>query len=102
MKLKRMLFNIVLFVQIQLFSGSHIMFQNNSAKVGGAISVFAPILYKDTDLALSFNALCFIQYEVLISDKLAAKEWNVNFVICIIFYYVAMAIIIFFAVCVLN
>ena len=68
---------IHLFLQIQLFSGSHAVFRNNSAKNGGGISVFTPIIYKDTDVSSFYNTLCFIQYDALIADNLSPEEWNV-------------------------
>lgn len=66
-----------LLLQIQLFSGSHAVFRNNSAKNGGGISVFTPIIYKDTDVSSFYNTLCFIQCGALIADNLSPEEWNV-------------------------
>ena len=66
-----------LFIQIQLFSASHVVFKNNLAETGGAISVFTPIIYKDINLPFYFNTLCFIQYQILISDRLAPEKWEV-------------------------
>lgn len=67
-----------LFVQIRLFSGSHAVFKNNSAKNGGGISIYTPVIYKDVDVSSFYNMLCFIQYDTLITDGLAPKNWNVR------------------------
>ena len=64
-------------IQIQLFSASHVVFKNNSAKTGGAISVFTPVIYKDINMPLYYNKLCFIQYQIMISDRLAPEKWKV-------------------------
>ena len=79
------------FLQIQLFSGANVLFINNSAKTGGAISVFTPIIHKDVGVSSHFNALCFIQYQVLTSDRVAPEEWKVCTCMHAIHYYVNLS-----------
>ena len=64
-------------IQIQLFSASHVVFKNNSAETGGAISVFSPVIYKDINAPFYFIKVCFIQYQTLISDRVAPEKWEV-------------------------
>ena len=77
-KLISYIVSCVYIMQIQLFSASHVVFKNNSAETGGAISVFTPIIYKDINVPFYVIKVCFMQYQILISDRIDPEKWEVH------------------------
>jgi len=64
-------------MQAQVFSGTRVEFRNNTANVGGAIAVPTAAVYDDSDVAVRYNTLCFLQYQLLGTEETIPEQWNV-------------------------